>query len=75
MKESTTYQAILEEGEARAGLKGERRLILMQGTSRFGPPSPQVTAAIEAIDDLDRIERLALRLLEVASWEELLADD
>ncbi|HEX5102982.1 MAG TPA: DUF4351 domain-containing protein [Pirellulaceae bacterium] len=66
MTESTTYQAILEE-EA-------KRILMRQGHKRFGSPTPQIMAQIEAITDVDRIEQLAERLLDVNSWEELLVD-
>jgi hypothetical protein len=70
MRESVTYQAILQEGreeEARAIL---RRL----GTKRFGPPSETARAVLEGISGIERLERLSERLLDVESWEELLAD-
>jgi hypothetical protein len=65
MKESTTYQAILAD-EA-------KRIMLRQGTKRFGPPHARTRAAIEAITDVDRLEQLTERLLDVSSWDELLA--
>jgi predicted transposase YdaD len=77
MKESSSYQAILEEGFAQGEIKGEMReatkLLKKLGTRRFGAPDHSVLVAIEAITDLERIELLLERLLEVSSWEELLA--
>ncbi len=77
MKESVTYQAILAEGEAKGKAEGRaeeaRRLILRQGTKRFGPPGASVEAAIVGIGSVERLELLAERLLEVESWDELLA--
>jgi hypothetical protein len=49
-------------------------LILRQGQSRFGPPDAQVLTAVEAIQDLERLEQLSDRLLTAASWAELLAE-
>ena len=69
MKESVTYQAIIEEGE----IKRSKKMLLLQGNRRFGPADASTQAAIEAIDDLDRLEELGLRLLEVGNWKELLA--
>ena len=69
MKESDTYMAIIEEGEA----KGERNLILLQGRKRFGEPDAATLAALEAIASTERLEQLGERLLEVESWAELLA--
>ena len=76
MKESTTYQAIIEEGrvegEARGEARGERNLILLIGGKRFGEPSAATLAQLEAIAIPAELERLAVRLLEVESWGELL---
>jgi predicted transposase YdaD len=80
MKESVTYQAILEEGEALGIVKGEARgalaeakkLLLLQGTNRFGPPDERTQAAVEGISDLPRLEALSVRLLSARSWQELL---
>jgi predicted transposase YdaD len=80
MKESVTDQAILEEGEAVGLVKGEARgalveakkLLLLQGTNRFGPPDEWTRAAVEGISDLPRLEELSVRLLSVQSWRELL---
>lgn len=85
MKESVTYQAILEEGEAKGQAKGEakgeikgrlqeaRKLLLRVGQKRFGLPAEATCAAIEAIADLERLERLHESLQQVAGWDELLA--
>jgi predicted transposase YdaD len=76
MRESTAYQAILDEGRAEGEAKGRaeeaRKLLLRQGHRRFGPPSAVQEAALVAITDLDRLERLSDRLLDVGSWQELL---
>jgi predicted transposase YdaD len=76
MKESVTYQAILEEGEARGEAKGKaeeaRRMLLLFGRDRLGEPPADVTAALDAVADVGRLEALALRLKHVASWQELL---
>jgi predicted transposase YdaD len=72
MKESSTYQAILEEGEARGEAKGERNLLLRLGTRRFGAPDASTRIAIEAITSVERLEQLGDKLLEVESWAELL---
>jgi predicted transposase YdaD len=69
MSESSVYQAILREGEA----KGAQQILLRQGRKRFGPPDKSIRAALAAIADLGRLEQLSERLLEVASWQDLLA--
>jgi hypothetical protein len=68
MEESSTYQAILEQGR----LRGAHRLLLLQGTERFGPPSAEIRALVDGIKDLDRLDQLSLRILKARSWQELL---
>ncbi len=68
VKESTTYQAIVEEGQ----IKEARKLILRHGKRKFGRPTAAVARALEGTEDLDRLERLSDRLLTAASWTELL---
>jgi predicted transposase YdaD len=68
MKESSTYQAILDEGRAEEA----RKVLLLVGSKHFGPPDAQTRAAIEAITHLDRLERLTERAFDVGSWEELM---
>lgn len=69
MRESVTYQAILDEGRVEA----LQKTILRQGRELFGPPDEGTTAALTAIDDLDRLELLSVQLLGVKTWQELLA--
>jgi predicted transposase YdaD len=73
MRESSTYQAILREGRAEGELLAARRLLLRQGRKQFGPPDAGAQAALEAITDMDRLERMSERLLEVTTWPDLLA--
>jgi predicted transposase YdaD len=81
MKESVTYQAILEEGEAKGRSEGaiegaltEARKILQRlGQRRFGPPDTRVRTILEGITDVERLEELSERVYQVHSWEELLS--
>ena len=68
LEESTTYQATLELGEVRALWE----VLLMQGRRRFGVPPQATEAALRSIEDRDRLKRMAERLLDVTSWQELL---
>jgi predicted transposase YdaD len=72
MKESTTYQAILQEGKAEGKAEEARKLLLLQGRAQFGEPSAKIVARLDAITDLGRLEALLIRLLQVKTWEELL---
>ena len=85
MEESVTYQAILRRGmeqgirEGRAEGRAEGRteeaakLLLVQASKKFVAPSPEQEAALRAIKDLDRLETLGGRLLDVNTWDDLLA--
>jgi hypothetical protein len=68
MHESSTYQAILDEG----ALKHAREMVLRLGRKKFGPTSEDVVTTVKGIEDLERLERLLERILEVSSWQELL---
>ena len=74
MKESVTYQAILEEGEVLGEAKGERNALLRIAAKKLGPPNEQTRQAIDAITDLSVIFRLQERLLDVTTWNDLLAE-
>lgn len=82
MKESSTYQAILEEGriegiaigEAQGEVKEAQAILLLMGTKRFGKPTARIRKKIESITSVERLERLVERLLDVTSWQELLSE-
>ncbi len=74
MRGSTTYQAVLKEGRDEGWIAGEQRMLLRQGTKRFGEPDAATVAAIEAIKDIDRLEALGDRIVNmgIQTWDELL---
>jgi predicted transposase YdaD len=73
MRESVTYQAILEEGREEGHVEGLHRMILRQGRVRFGKADETIRSQIEAIRDIGMLEDLSERLVIVSSWSELLA--
>ncbi len=85
MHESTAYDMAIEEGLEKGLVKGREEgrlegkihqsqlLLLKLGNKRFGPPDSAAESALTAIQDLDRLERLAEAVLTVSSWPELLA--
>ena len=77
MKESVTYQAIVQEGveigRQEGKLEEARELLLDLGGERFGTPDPAMKEIISQIADLDRLHRLGRRLAHVSTWQELLA--
>jgi predicted transposase YdaD len=80
MKESVTYQAILQEGRVEGEAKGrvegrvegEQSVLLRLGAKRFGEPEAVTLEAIRAITSPERLEQLIERILEVENWAELL---
>ncbi len=74
MEESTTYQAILRKGQERGRCEGVRETLLLLGTRKFGSAAPEgARVAIEAITDPARLAALTERILDVNTWDELLA--
>jgi predicted transposase YdaD len=69
MHESTTYQAILDEGRE----DGIRKTLLRQGRLKFGPPDANIETEVQAITDLARLERMSERLLNASTWKDVLA--
>jgi predicted transposase YdaD len=84
MTESVTYQKILREGLAEGRAKGlaegraegraeeARRILKRLASRRLGMPSPEFDVLIDAIGDIERLEQLADRVLDVSSWQDLL---
>jgi hypothetical protein len=73
MEQSATYQAIVRRGREEGRAEEARRLLLLQGETKLGPPDPAALAAIEGTDDLAQLEAWAVRLMRAGSWQELLA--
>lgn len=76
MKESATYQSILEEGRVEGRSEGAvaeaRRLLRRLGEGAFGLPDPRTAKVIEQLDNLERLEHLCEQVRNVRSWKELL---
>jgi hypothetical protein len=75
MEESVTYQAILQRGMQQGLTQEARAVLLRQGRKKFGPPTAEQEAAVNAITDLGRLEALTEKLLDVSTWDELLKPD
>jgi hypothetical protein len=89
LEESSVYQDIFAkgraegeakgraEGEAKGRAEGEveqaRRILLGLGRKKLGEPDERVLGLVAGISDLDRLDLLLDRLLEVTTWDELLA--
>ncbi len=63
-------------GEARGQALGEARgrgqTILRQGTKKFGPPDTAAAERLAAFDDVDHLDRIADRIFDAVSWDDLL---
>jgi hypothetical protein len=70
LRESSAYELFLDEGM----IHEARKLVLRLGQARFGPLGEETRKAIEAIEELEPLERLLDRLLFVSNWSELLAE-
>ena len=84
IEESSVYQGILKRGEAQGIEKGiekgiaqgaieEARRTLLHGRKKLGPAGESIEAEINALADLDRLHDLIDRILDVSTWDELLA--
>ena len=80
MKESVTYQAIVEEGfekgrirgKTEGKLEGKREILIRTGKKQFGAPEPNVLAVIEGIKDAALLDQLCERVLDVDNWQDLI---
>ena len=80
MKESSTYQEIKNEGRVEGRVEGQsegrteeaRAVLLRLGSKRFGAPDAGVQAAINTVDQIETLDLLIDRILDVESWGELL---
>lgn len=88
MEQSSTYQLLIKRGMAQGleqgleqgiatGRTREAFLFLMRmGKKKFGKePTQKQRAALAAITDLERLEFLGEKLLDVSTWGELLKPD
>jgi predicted transposase YdaD len=81
IEESTVYQDIFAQGEAKGRVEGRvegavdeaRRTLLRQGRQKFGPSSEGVERRLTALDDLDLLNDLLDRIMDVSTWDQLLA--
>jgi hypothetical protein len=68
-----SWDQLFPTPEAQGYLNGVAASLVRLGCKKFGPPGERVEAAIGAITDLDRLRDLIDRVLDVSSWDELLA--
>jgi predicted transposase YdaD len=81
MRESSTYQGILQEGRDEGLVKGRvegrvetlRQSIRDLGEMRFGPIPSSLGVDLDTASDADRLARVMKRLLFANDWEDLMA--
>jgi hypothetical protein len=75
MKESSTYQMILEdgrlEGETATAVAEAKKVLRILGDDAFGVADARTAERIERLDDLPRLEELLKRLHSAGSGQEL----
>ena len=79
LEDSTTYQWIVQKGLQEGRQKGmqegrsteAQNLVLRQGTNKFGA-NATAEPRLRAIADIDHLERIADRVLDATSWDDLL---
>ncbi len=79
MKESSKYQAILEEGEIKGReegqaiglLKGEQNSLLMILRDRFGDVPAEVESRIRAVTEAARLQHAILRAIRISTIDDL----
>lgn len=88
MEESSTYQLIVAKGKAQGLAEGRaegraearaealalmRKALLRGGQKKFGPPDERTRAALDSINEPERLQLLTERLVDAATWEEWIA--
>lgn len=70
IEEYPAFMIFLDRGRVREA----RDILLRVGRKKFGPPTAEQEAAMNAITDRGRLEALTEKLLDVATWDDLLRD-
>ncbi|MHB1516645.1 MAG: RpnC/YadD family protein, partial [Acidiferrobacteraceae bacterium] len=82
MKESSTYQAILEEGRMEGRTEGRmegrnegalteaKKMLRLLGESAFGPPDARIAARIERLNDLAELEDVLKHIRTAGTWQD-----
>jgi predicted transposase YdaD len=62
----------LQQGREQGTVAEAKRLLLLLGENRFGPPDARTKAAVESIADVQRLEELIVLVQNVDGWHALL---
>lgn len=55
------------------GLRSLRKAVLRQGRAKFGPPSAEIEAFLEGIEDEDHLQIILDAITPAQNWEQLIA--
>ena len=72
MRDSSTYQAIMEDGRVEGAVAEARKLLRRAGDRLYGPADRPAATTIDGIDELARLEALFDLVPTAKSWQELL---
>ena len=70
MEDSMTYQAIVQKGQVR----GIQDTLWIQGRKRFGQPDDTTALTLRSIQNVERLDKLAERILEAKNWSDLFSE-
>lgn len=73
MRESSTYQAMFEEGRREGRIEALHEVLLLLGRQKFGRLTKAETQALTSIMDEARLFRQVDAILTASTWQELLA--
>jgi hypothetical protein len=73
IRELDIFKRFADEGRAEGRREEAVRSLGLMGRKKFGPPTAAQEAALAALTDLARLEALQMKLLDVNTWDELLA--
>lgn len=67
------YDQYIARGVKVGLIRQAKWVILLLGKKRLGSPPPEIEALLSIINNRERLDGMIERLLDVASWEELIA--
>lgn len=73
IRDSVPFELWMARAEARGQVRSLPQTILRQVWKKFGEPTPEQIQTVESLNDLNRLQDLTDKLLDVATWKELLA--
>jgi len=73
IRELDIFKRFADEGHAKGRREEAVRSLGLMGRKKFGPPTAAHEAALAAVTDITQLEVLQMKLLDVNTWDELLA--